>query len=433
MSSKNRMVCRDMLTLSHLSDRELLARLPEARATERLAVAKMIAYLAEVDRRRLYLAEACSSLLAFCVERLGYSENEAQKRIQVARLYRRLPEVLNELENGSIHLTGLFLLSAHLTDENAAPLIAEARGRTKREIESIVARWFPRPDVLPSITPLLSAASDASVAIPGNGSAAADAPEVRAAPSVPLSTRLQPLSAASYHVEFTASAQLFDKIEEARNLLSHAIPRGDLALLFERALDELLRAETKRRLGAGRPRPQRMTKSGSRHVPLEVGRAVWERDEYQCTFTDAQGRRCSERRFITIEHREPFARGGPATVDNLCLLCRAHNAERAREEFGEAYLGSKRLERVAYEKTLIALVELGFERRRAKVALKTLRERRTKAEVEPLLRAALGLLVPDAGVADPGRSRIHAEQSDRRHHIPPAHGHERAVDEARQI
>jgi hypothetical protein len=85
----------------------------------------MIAYLSEVDRRRIYLAEACSSLLSFCTQRLGYSENEAQKRIQVARLYQRLPQVLVELENGSIHLTGL-LLSAHLTDQNAATLLAEA-------------------------------------------------------------------------------------------------------------------------------------------------------------------------------------------------------------------------------------------------------------------------------------------------------------------
>jgi hypothetical protein len=47
-----------MLTLSHLSDRELLACLPDARAAERTASATMIAYLAEVDRRRLFLAEA---------------------------------------------------------------------------------------------------------------------------------------------------------------------------------------------------------------------------------------------------------------------------------------------------------------------------------------------------------------------------------------
>jgi hypothetical protein len=379
-----------MLTLSHLSDRELLACLREARAAERTAIAQMIAHLAEVDRRRLYLGEACSSFHSFCVQRLGYSENEAQKRIQVARLYQRLPQVLVELENGSIHLTGLFLLSAHLTDDNAAMLLAEARGRTRREIEASLARWFPRPDVLPTITPLLSTASDVSVAIPGNSSSSGTV-ETRLAPS---SSRLQPLSAASYRVEFTAGTELRDKIEKARNLLSHAIPSGDLALLFERALDALLHVEVKRRLGAGRPRQRREARRSSRHVPLDVARRVWERDGFQCTFTDAQGRRCSERRFITLEHREPFARGGPASVDNLCLLCSSHNAERAREEFGEAHVEAKRLEAAAHQKTLSALVGLGFERRGAKAALEALRLGGTKPEVEQLLRAALVILVP---------------------------------------
>ncbi len=93
-SPKKRMVDTDMLTLSQLSDRELLARLPEARAAERTAIAQMIAYLAEVDHRRLCLGEACSSLFSFCMQRLGYSENEAQKRIRVARVCQRLPQVL---------------------------------------------------------------------------------------------------------------------------------------------------------------------------------------------------------------------------------------------------------------------------------------------------------------------------------------------------
>jgi hypothetical protein len=384
-----------METLSQLSDRELLARLPEARATERAGVAQMIAYLAEVDRRRLYLGEACSSLFAFCVQRLGYSENEAQKRIQVARLYQRLPQVLVELENGSIHLTGLFVLCAHLTDENAATLLEDARGRTKREIEAIIARWFPRSDVLPSITPLLAVTSDMSATIPGNCSPSTMAVDGRSAPARQTSSRLQPLSAASYRVEFTANAELHSKIEQARNLLSHAIPNHDLAQLFERALDALLHVEGRRRLGAGRPRQRPEIKPVSRHVPLDVARTVWERDDFQCTFNDGQGRRCSERRFITIEHRKPFARGGPATPDNLCLLCSAHNAERAREEFGEAYVEGKRLEAAAHEKTLGVLMQLGFERRGAKAALETLRQRGTKPEVEPLLREALALLVPE--------------------------------------
>lgn len=374
-------------SFSLLSDQELMASLPAARAYERKATAEVIACLAEVDRRRLYLTEACSSLQAFCTQRLGYSENEAQKRIQVARLYQRLPQVLSELASGAIHLTGLFLLSGHLTADNATTLLAEARGQTRREIEALMARWFPRSDVLPSITPLGPAHGELTVGIPGN------AATTQPSPPVAMQSRLEPLSASSYRVEFTASADLRDKIERARNLLGHSIPGGDLAGLFERALDALLTVEVKRRMGAGEPRRQRPLRTGSRHVPVEVARVVWERDEFQCTFVDAHGRRCAEQRFLTLEHRQPFARGGPATVDNLCLLCSAHNALRAREEFGREHIEAKRTEARVHETTLNALVGLGFERRKAKSTLEDLRRRGTKPEVDALLRGALTLLV----------------------------------------
>jgi hypothetical protein len=393
MRAKNRVLCTSMCSpLSRVTDQELLASLSNAVGVERKAMAEVIARLAEVDRRRLYLAEACSSLHAFCVQRLGYSENEAQKRIHVARLYQRLPQVLDELENGTIHLTGLFVLAGHLTESNADALLAEARRKTRREIDAILARWFPQPDVLTSITPLSRPANDISPAIPGNGTSSTTAGSAATLlPATVPRPRLEPLSAKSYRVEFTASATLHDKIEQARNMLGHALPNGDLAQLFERALDALLAAETKRRLGAAKPRRQRALKPGSRHVPVEVARAVWQRDGSQCTFTDAEGRRCTERRYLELEHREPFARGGPASVDNLCLLCAPHNALRAREEFGEAHVEAKRREAQAREKTSSALVGLGFERRKAREALEAVRG--TEAEVEGLLRGALGVLV----------------------------------------
>jgi hypothetical protein len=272
---------------SRLSDQELIACLPLTRASERKATTEMIACLAEVDRRRLYLAEACSSLQAFCVQRLGYSENEAQKRIQVARLYQRLPQVLTELENGSVHLTGLFLLSAHLTVDNVSALLAETRGRTRREIEAAIARWFPRSDVLPSITPLPPAVTDISLG--HSRECRGELGRYRADAAASPKSHLEPISATSYRVEFTASAALHDKIEQARNLLAHAVPSGDLAQLFERVLEALLREETKRRLGAGKPRRRRTLKEGSRHVPVEVARTVWERGGSQCTLSTHKG------------------------------------------------------------------------------------------------------------------------------------------------
>ena len=83
-----------------------------------------------------------------------YSENGAHTRLQVARLCSQFPAALEALETGTIHLTGLALLCPKVTEANAQELLDEARGKTRREIEALLARRFPRPDVLPSITPL---------------------------------------------------------------------------------------------------------------------------------------------------------------------------------------------------------------------------------------------------------------------------------------
>lgn len=42
--------------------------------------------------------DACSSLFAYCTERLGYSEDSATKRVRVARLAQQFPQVLPRVE-----------------------------------------------------------------------------------------------------------------------------------------------------------------------------------------------------------------------------------------------------------------------------------------------------------------------------------------------
>ena len=401
-----------MTALSSVSNHELRERLSAAVSAERAASAEVIFHLAELDRRKLYLDEACSSLFTYCTERLGYSEDGAIKRVRVTRLVRRFPQVIDDLASGTIHLTGLFQLSRHLTEDNAEQLLVEARGKSKRQIEELLARWFPRPDVPPTITPMAAepAQGELSTGSGTGNSAPTPLPTLRPRP------RIEALSPASVRVELTASSAFRDKLEHAQNLLSHAVPSGDLAAILELALDRLIADETKRRSGADKPQKSRETKPGSRHVPVQVQRAVRERDGSQCTFIDAEGRRCSEKRFLTIEHIEPFARGGPTTVENCSLLCKPHNSHRARQVFGDGHIQKRMAEARASrkrdevppeppahasepqldikEKLLAALVHSGFKQVEARRALERVRTLGVEPRPEPMLRAALAVLTP---------------------------------------
>ena len=363
--------CEARRGLSALSDHDLLARLTRVVATDRRVTAELIAHLAEVDRRRLYAREACSSMFVYCTERLGLSADATQKRIQVARASRRFPQLLDCLTSGRVHLSGLNLLAPHLTEDKVEELLERAAGKSKRAIEALVAEIAPRPDVTSRIRKLpgprcvpRSAAANvndaASARSEENAPAEVEAPAVPCdlfSASAPASVEgiapvgsgsrpsITPLAPARYKVQFTAGQELHDKIERARELLSHRVPGGDLAELFDRVLAIAIPRLERERFGlTDKPRAcARVTAPGSRHIPAEVKREVYQRDGGQCTYVDGHGRRCCARDMLEYDHIVPYALGGPATVDNTRIRCAVHNRLEAEEKFGAGFMAQKRL------------------------------------------------------------------------------------------
>jgi hypothetical protein len=134
-------------SLTALSDDQLLAEGKRLAAEESRATAALIRSLMELDARRLYLREGCSSLFAYCTQVLHLAEGAAYNRIVAARAARRFPLVLAELEDGSLTLTAVRLLAPHLTAENHKDALAAARHKTKRDVELLVASLAPKPAV----------------------------------------------------------------------------------------------------------------------------------------------------------------------------------------------------------------------------------------------------------------------------------------------
>jgi hypothetical protein len=331
---------------NEVSDDALTRELQQLVRMERHATAKLVAYLAEFDRRRLYLAEGYASTFVYCTQVLHLSEYAAYVRIRAARAVRRCPAVLAALERGEVHLSTIRLLAPFRDHERGPELLASARHLSKREVEEIVARLSPRPDVQPMILKLPEAAMEKYVA--------GATPPVSSPPGAPAGTHvpvvalpaavrravgsLTVLAPQRYHVQFTASAEMRAKIDRLRNLLRHEIPDGNLAALFDRALTVLLQQVEKRKFAAtAHPRsegPRPSANPASRDIPAAVRRAVWLRDGEQCAFTTGDGRRCGERGLLEFHHIVPFAHGGAATVENLSLRCRAHNQFEAWFDFG---------------------------------------------------------------------------------------------------
>jgi 5-methylcytosine-specific restriction endonuclease McrA len=325
-------------SLSTLSDHDLLTHLAHAVRQERLATADVVALLMEVDARKLYAQQSCSSLFTYCVQKLHLSEHAAYLRIEAARAARRFPAILAHLRDGSMHLTAVSLVAPHLTDANHSEVLAAATHKSKRDVEQLVARLRPKPDVPASIRKLPTSQLKVEPEPPVFVHApAVDRPTVTGvieAPRVHRSAGIKPLAPERFKVQFTVSRETHDKLRQAQDLLRHVIPNGDPAAIFDRALTVLLAEATKTKCAAtDHPRPARMSNRHSRHIPAPVKREVWRRDAGRCAFSGEQGR-CGETGHLEFHHVMPYARGGPTTVENLELRCRAHNVYEAEQLFG---------------------------------------------------------------------------------------------------
>jgi hypothetical protein len=381
---------RGFWKLGDVSNEALLTDLKALLVTGARTDARIVAHLAELDARRLTLIGGIS-LFEYCTKQLGLSEHEAYFRITAARSARKFPIIFELLERRELHLTAVALLSKYLTHENHFELLAEARGKSKRQLLKMLARRWPKADFTSQVRRLPLEA----IAAGPTGS-------------------LEYLSEFTHRLEVLLSAEQHDKLELARDLMLHANPSGNLSLVLERALDLLIAHEQKRQFGVltreqgkgaasgskrheteeatadvepvaqaarqeratvgtssaeacvvsgavstdaepkatGRkvkyasPPPPNLVRTelpmgpglriGRRgHIPNELRRQVLERDGFRCTYTAPDGQRCECTRFLQIHHDHAWAKGGPETLENLRLLCSTHNQLLAELEFGD--------------------------------------------------------------------------------------------------
>ncbi len=129
------------------------------------------------------------------------------------------------------------------------------------------------------------------------------------------------------------SSRLARMLEEAKDL------RPDAAVeeILEAGVALFLSQARKRKGLVDRPQ-QKLRPSKPDHIPAQVRREVWKRDEGRCQWKLASGGICGCTSRLQFDHIRPLARGGTSSVENVRILCRAHNLEAARLVFGDALM-----------------------------------------------------------------------------------------------
>ncbi|MBI3297434.1 MAG: HNH endonuclease [Elusimicrobia bacterium] len=344
--------------LAAWTDEELAASLETLAASERLELVRILRHLAEFNRRRLAITKGYPSLFAYCVKRLGFSEGEAMRRILSFRAATRFPVIYRLLERGQLTATTVSMLEPHLTRPNYHELIKRSAGKSKREVERLIAELAPEtppPDRIRVIVAEMQNPEGCPVPLKGGtGSCATEdlfapniAPALEGAPK-PAPEGHPPLPRRAVFT-FSAEESLLRSLERARDLLRHKHPAGRLEEIFTEALDALLEnIDPRRRLVRKTARMMRAREAtGRKTIPRKIKDEVWKRDGGVCSFVGADRVRCAATAFLEYDHILPRAHGGRSNDSaNIRLLCRNHNQSKARRVLGDSLMDAATARRI---------------------------------------------------------------------------------------
>jgi 5-methylcytosine-specific restriction endonuclease McrA len=358
--------------VKRLTNDELVLRVRHCVREDRRVSAQLLAQLGEIEARGLHRDLGYESMFEYAVRVLHMSDSEAGLRLHAARFARKFPASLEMLSRGELHLTAMKLLAPVLTPENAA-LLNMSCLKTKQEIQLLIAKHCPQPDVPDAVRRLPTARSANAIATRAADLTLPPDAETAAQPTCLARTEFDrgagtserprlpspaphpsnrepavPISEGRYKIEFTASQRVRDLLQEAQDLYRNQLPNGDIDVLFERAL-VLLVSERKKQLYAQTDKPRRSSdatstntastsKPSSRHIPNAIKRRVYARDKGRCRFVSPTGERCCARSRLEFHHIQAFGFGGPPTEKNIVLFCRAHNQLMAERDFSREHI-----------------------------------------------------------------------------------------------
>ncbi len=341
-----------------MNARELTNQLAALLRREQTAMADFLLALADFDREKLWRDLGHTSLFYFLRRELGLSAGAAQYRKAAAELIQRFPAVEVALRQGRLCLSTVVEIAKVLTPENQQEVLPRFFGLSRREAEVVAVsirpvEAAPERDVVTAVRP--AAAAMLPVACRGDGPAS---PEPASLPLRPAETTAiaassppagpepaaavhrdtaEPLDAERSRLHVTVSRRFLEKLEAAKEALSHARPGASAEEILEAGLDLVLARQGKRKGLVAKPR-KAVRPSKADAVPAHVKRAVWSRAGGRCEWRLESGERCGSTIRLEFDHIVPLAQGGPSAIENVRLVCRPHNDMAARLAFGDDWM-----------------------------------------------------------------------------------------------
>jgi hypothetical protein len=238
------------------------------------------------------LAHAVVQRAGVAADRAHIAVHPAEPAALLAHHVVRCTELTVDTAHIAVHPAEPATDRAHVSGERAEPPLAPARPRS---------------------TPL---AAGAPPPVPSP-------PRHRLPPPLPAPRdTAEPVTAELSRLHVTVSRRFLAKLEAARAALSHTRPGASAEEILEAGLDLVLAERARRKGLVAKPRKE-PPPSRSDRLPAHVRRTVWTRDGGRFQWPTHGGGICGSTLRVEVDHVVPRARGGPPTVENCRLLCRA--------------------------------------------------------------------------------------------------------------
>jgi hypothetical protein len=144
-----------MNSLKGLSDRELTGRLRQLVSKEQSLTLSILPHLAEVERRGLHLEKAYNTLTEYCIHELGYGDSSSSRRVRAARVIKNIPEVYEMLRERKLTFSAVVQVYSVLTPDNKDSMLPRLVGRSRSEIDIILAEYVRPRKIFDQAKPTL--------------------------------------------------------------------------------------------------------------------------------------------------------------------------------------------------------------------------------------------------------------------------------------
>ena len=299
------------INLKYISNDELLFRTETLVQTERKIMHLVLSHILEIMDRKLYADIGFDSMYTMMTKKYGYSEPSALRRIDAAKLLRKVPDVAERLKAGTLNLSQAVLLQKCLESEaKKGELVSEIK--TQEILEKLEScNGFESRQVLAKEFDL------------------------------PLKVQeiVRPQKDESVRLEITFTKEQFHELKKAKSLLSHIAHTGSLADI----ISVLARKFNQSKLGKPEICAQNKNSIKSQseaatefkktiptnkkrpHISEHLKRKLYSEAKGCCQYESPNGNRCGSQFQLQIDHVIPVRWAGTSLPENLRLLCRTHN------------------------------------------------------------------------------------------------------------